>query len=169
MNGEDSLSDLHALKKLYGLLNNSGSSYGNAGSENLDEKAKFILKSLLDGATERAIQSQTKMIKEQSPNSSFSYQTIQQCQTPDELGPTISHEKVLDASLCNIGNSSKDLNCEKCGKKRRAYTKEKKDFSHNDDPVHVNDRYHHLHNEASRGSMKEKSLDPAHKRNQRIQ
>ncbi|KAL9462575.1 hypothetical protein AB3S75_000555 [Citrus x aurantiifolia] len=50
--------DLEALRKLYGLLQNSSVD----GTQELDERAKIVLKNLLDGATEKALETHTKII-----------------------------------------------------------------------------------------------------------
>ncbi|XP_072986997.1 uncharacterized protein [Typha latifolia] len=59
----DVWSDLHALKKLYGLLQKSNAKTTDSGSEDpLDEKAKVFLMKLLDEATRRTLERQAKMV-----------------------------------------------------------------------------------------------------------
>ncbi|XP_020596598.1 uncharacterized protein LOC110036487 [Phalaenopsis equestris] len=62
---DELVSELHALKKLYGLLqSNSARPVGPDQPTNhiLDEKSKHLLKKLLDGATQQTLQSQAKII-----------------------------------------------------------------------------------------------------------
>ncbi|CAL5368818.1 unnamed protein product [Camellia sinensis] len=57
---EDVESDLQALRKLYGLLQSNGNGSQSESLEYLDEKARVVLKNLLDGATERVFEAHSK-------------------------------------------------------------------------------------------------------------
>ncbi|KAL0904366.1 hypothetical protein M5K25_026461 [Dendrobium thyrsiflorum] len=62
---DDLVSELHALKKLYGLLQNNSARPAwpdQPTVEMLDEKSRRLLKKLLDGATQEALQFQAKII-----------------------------------------------------------------------------------------------------------
>ncbi|XP_042497606.1 uncharacterized protein LOC122076369 [Macadamia integrifolia] len=59
------LSNLNSLKQLYGLIYVKENDPKKIGSENLDDKARILLKNLLDCATEQALQSHFKIISGQ--------------------------------------------------------------------------------------------------------
>ncbi|CAL5323990.1 unnamed protein product [Camellia sinensis] len=57
---EDVESDLQALRKLYGILQSNGNGSQSESLEYLDEKARVVLKNILDGATERVFEAHSK-------------------------------------------------------------------------------------------------------------
>uniref|UniRef100_A0A7N2MMG7 Uncharacterized protein n=1 Tax=Quercus lobata TaxID=97700 RepID=A0A7N2MMG7_QUELO len=63
---EEVQSDLLALRQLYGLLQNIDQGLQSKSSENLDEKARLFLKTLLDNARKRVFESHSKIIAAQS-------------------------------------------------------------------------------------------------------
>ncbi|KAK9288150.1 hypothetical protein L1049_016598 [Liquidambar formosana] len=105
-------SELHALRKLYGLLQSSEDGMY-ASSVNLDEKARLILKDLLDCATERVFMTHSKIIAAQSgvSNKPFSTQPGQpeQPEVTRKLLPPAS-PAISKSSPIVIQNSSKNLN-----------------------------------------------------------
>ncbi|KAJ0989872.1 hypothetical protein J5N97_008228 [Dioscorea zingiberensis] len=68
MEMEEVWSDLHALRKLYGLLQRTNGVMIPQGEcqDILDERSRHLLKKLLDGATQEAIQCQSKILSKSS-------------------------------------------------------------------------------------------------------
>ncbi|XXG43890.1 hypothetical protein AAC387_Pa01g3827 [Persea americana] len=112
---EDLRSDLNALKKLYGLLQSKGNILQVSGSENLDDTSRQLLKKLLDGATEQAFQSHSKITTEKSSasvlpdslqklptsntNPSMEKETPKSAQAPEERDESQSHQGASAAEL----------------------------------------------------------------------
>ncbi|KAJ6378077.1 hypothetical protein OIU78_028331 [Salix suchowensis] len=87
---EDAHSDLCSLRKLYGLLQGSPDGVQMAGF--LDERAKVLLKSLLDAATEKALLAYSKIIVDAQlgvSNTPYSSQSVQPKAMP-YLEPPVS-------------------------------------------------------------------------------
>nr|GMD72498.1 uncharacterized protein LOC109157107 [Ipomoea batatas] len=61
MDIEDIQSNLHSLRQLYGLLKQDEDGLPNVTSETLDNKARLLLKSLLDSATERVLKAHSRV------------------------------------------------------------------------------------------------------------
>nr|GLL41605.1 uncharacterized protein LOC114077322 [Ipomoea trifida] len=66
MDIEDIQSNLHALRQLYGLLKQDEDGLPNVTSETLDNKARLLLKSLLDSATERVLKAHSRIVAGQA-------------------------------------------------------------------------------------------------------
>ncbi|KAJ6740895.1 hypothetical protein OIU79_000918 [Salix purpurea] len=106
---EDAHSDLCSLRKLYGLLQGSPDGVQMAGF--LDERAKVLLKSLLDAATEKALLAYSKIIVDAQlgvSNTPYSSQSVQPKAMP-YLEPPVSPD-VENASPSTIQSSNAQTN-----------------------------------------------------------
>nr|DAD37830.1 TPA_asm: hypothetical protein HUJ06_008471 [Nelumbo nucifera] len=96
----DVQSNLHSLKKLYGLLLVEGNDDQKASSTNLDEKARLLLKKLLDGAAEQVLQSHSKIMAQQSvavkPERSQGQLKLQSVMGTPETSPMCIRNKDLN-------------------------------------------------------------------------
>ncbi|KAF8411772.1 hypothetical protein HHK36_004331 [Tetracentron sinense] len=106
---EDVQTDLHALRKLYGLLQIKVNSLQNADLKNLDENARLLLKKLLDGATEQAFQSHSKIVSGQSAVSHTPYTKPKKSEVAPELLSLVSPDKP-NTSIYVTRNNAEDLN-----------------------------------------------------------
>ncbi|KAK1324770.1 hypothetical protein QJS10_CPA01g03037 [Acorus calamus] len=115
---EDVWSDVQSLRKLYGLLHISGNVEEREGSENLDEKSRFLLKRLLDGATQQAFQFQAKRSTAQigrpePPSLRVTCQKRSRRESPDVTSTSVPPSPYLPVRLLgpnpeNMGRKMKD-------------------------------------------------------------
>ncbi|KAK6152960.1 hypothetical protein DH2020_012599 [Rehmannia glutinosa] len=83
MDAKDIQSDLHALKKLYGLVKKDGDGTSNTATDLLDEHARVLLKNLLDAATKRVLKLHSEIIAGQVEEASRTHSPTH-LQQPDE-------------------------------------------------------------------------------------
>lgn len=115
----DVYSDLHSLRKLYGLLLINGD-----GLQNLDDKACFLLKKLLDGATQRAFEAHSKILAARlgasgipSSIQSEQIQSSRSMRMPTKLQSRTSCDS--QPSPSTMQNSENNSNLDMVGKDKR--------------------------------------------------